>query len=140
MVYQEDLVKLDEEWRRVMIAGDESANALIQIPGEIERRKNQLLSYGRKLADSVIGCSEKEARMKQLNENLRYLENKKTAAAAESGNQLLEGMIIGGLATFIGMYLMDRMGEYMKDEMSKGMIEGLYSELGSKGFKQDLMK
>jgi hypothetical protein len=140
MVYQADLIDLDEEWRRISVPDEESFKIFRQIPGEVERKREEIISYGRRLMDSVIARGEKEARMRQVRENLRYLDGGEHEGTVGGSSQLVEGMLIGGLATFIGMYFMDKLGEYMKGEMSKGMMEGLYSGLEGKEFKPDLMK
>jgi hypothetical protein len=134
MGYLEELIDLDREWRELKISGEEYAKALKDVPAEMERKRNDLLSYRKKMMDSNLTCEEKEKRLKEIRDNLGYLEDRTNLSHEQDGDsKMLTGILIGGLIAFIGMYLLDRMGNYLKESLSEGVSEGIYSGLRQKG-------
>jgi len=129
MQYLDELVALENEWQDIKISGDEYVRAINENPDLRENKKRQLLSYRDQILSSGIADSEKERKLKDIKDNLGYLEEKtpKNTTQASGDRQLLTGILLGGLITVLGMYFMDSFKDSLKKSLSEGVLDGLYS-------------
>jgi len=129
MEYLTELIALENEWKDIKISGEEYAKTINENPEMRERKKNEILAYQNKLLSSNLITEEKERRLKEIRENLGYLENNSNNPVKKSDDsQLLLGVLLGGLVTVFGMYFIDQLKNYLTKNLSEGILNGLYGE------------
>ena len=115
--------------KNCLISGEEYARAIT--PEMMGNKKKQLLTYRDRLLGSSIAAEEKERRLKDIRENLSYLEerNPRSNTQASGDRQLLKGVLLGGLLTIFGMYFIDQFKNQLKESLSEGIMNGIQSEM-----------
>lgn len=131
MEYLTELINLENEWNGIKISGEEHAKAVNESSESKERKRNEIVAYRSKLLSSNLIIEGKERRLKEIAENLNYLDQKNSPKDLQKpdDNQLLTGILLGGLIAVLGMYFMDQVKNYLKDSLSEGVLNGIYSEL-----------
>lgn len=131
MQYLNELVSLENEWQDIKISGEEYTKATKENPEMRENKRKQISIYREKLLNSNLSGEEKERKLKEMRESLEYLEERNPVAVAQVSDdrQLLTGILLGGLITIFGMYLMDEFKTYLKENLSESIMKGLYSEI-----------
>jgi len=131
MEYLTELINLENEWKKIRISGEEYARTVNENLEVKDRKKNEIITYRNKLMSSNLINEDKERRLKEIKESLNYLEEKNPTNGLQKSNdnQLLTGILLGGLITILGMYFIDQMKNYLKEGLSEGVLDGLYSEL-----------
>src|SRR3990170_6381977 len=99
MEYLAELINLENEWRGIKISGGEYAKAIIVTPESKERKRSEIISFRDRLMKSNLIGEEKERRLREIRENLSYLEESTSESALKRSDdsQLLTGILIGGL-------------------------------------------
>lgn len=128
MEYLTELITLEDEWKNIRISGEEYARAINENPEMRERKKNEILAYRSKLLNSNLINEEKERRLKEIRKSLSYLEGNSNNPKKSSDNQLFLGIFLGGLITIFGMHFIDQLKNYLTENLSEGILNGLYSE------------
>jgi hypothetical protein len=130
MIYQDELIRLDTEWRTLMVSGREYSGAL----GDdgVGRKRGEISAYKEKVMRSCICPEDKERILRDIAENSRYLIAAGDSKPLERGDQIMgidskmmQGILIGGLGGFFGMYALDRIGEHLAMGAKEGVMEGL---------------
>ena len=146
MEYLTELLNLENEWKNIRISGEEYASALNTNHELRNRKKEEILAYRGRIMNSNLIGEEKESKLKEIKDNLNYLDEKNPIHVSANGpdskesqdNQLLTGFLIGGLIAIFGMYVVDKVKNYLTEGLSDSILTSVYSELRGKEFKSGL--
>ena len=131
MEYLTELINLENEWKKIRMSGEEYAKAINGDFDAKNRKKSEIVAYRSRLMSSNLINEEKERMLREVKENLNYLEEKNPVSNLQKSNdnQLLTGIILGGLITILGMYFIDQMKNHLKEGISESVLNGIYSEM-----------
>jgi len=123
MSYLEEIISLENEWEDIRVSGEEYARIINENPERKEKKKKEILTYREKIVNSTLANEEKERRLKEIRENFSYLNSN------DQDGEFFKGILLGVMFTILGMYGIDRLKNYLKEELSESILKGLYSQL-----------
>lgn len=123
MSYLEQIISLENEWEDIKLSGEEYARVMNENPERKQKKKKEILSYREKIVNSGLASEEKERRLKEIRENFGYLNSN------GQDNEFFKGILFGVLFTVLGIYGIDRLKNYLKEELSENILKGFHSQL-----------
>lgn len=119
---QKEKNSLDEEWERIKICGQEHAYVLME-NGDTEEKIKTILKYREKVLNSQLRERDKEARLKEIRENLSYLNGNKERDAISYVLAIGVGLLISFLTHLLDFDFKKYVKERVEDKEIKNLTQ-----------------
>jgi hypothetical protein len=130
MEYLSQLIDLRREWEEIKISGKEYAKVINEDKERRNKKREEILGYREKIIKSRLTAEDKERNLKEIGENLEYLEPNPNSCPQNYlkgliGNELLAGCAIGVVLTILGMKGAERFKNYLTETLSEDISKKL---------------
>jgi hypothetical protein len=122
MDYLLQLIELKKEWEKIKISGKEYAKVINDDYEKKNKKIEEILKYRDKVINSELTSEDKERYLKEISENLEYLNSKsnfQNYLNLLNNNGFLPGLIVGGILVLLLSNGIEWMENYIVENVSR---------------------